>query len=71
MPYLVNFGLEVSKTIVIYEISTLEFVKNKFLVHEKNFGIRSAFSEVMGPGPFDKVCPEMLKDSQKMFLLQV
>ena len=29
--YFGNFGLEFSKTIVIFEISTLEFVKSQFL----------------------------------------
>ena len=40
--------LEFKKTFVIFEISTLEFVKNKSLTHTVNFGIASAFSQ--GPG---------------------
>ena len=68
MSYLGIFGLEFQKTIVIFEISTLEFVKNESLTHTKNFGIGStfskglgsAFSEGPGPGlglgPLYKVC---------------
>ena len=41
-------GLEFWKTIVIFEISTLEFVQNVFLTHAVNFGIGSYFSK--GPG---------------------
>ena len=51
---------------VIFEISTLEFVKNEFLIHTMNFGIgsvfckgpRSDFSEGPGPGsvPLYEVC---------------
>ena len=40
--------LEFKKPFVIFEISTLEFVKNKSLTHTVNFGIGSAFSQ--GPG---------------------
>ena len=48
-----------SKTIVIFEINTLKFVKNDSLTHIGNFGIGStfskgagsAFSEGPGPGP--------------------
>ena len=32
------------KTIVIFEISNLEFVKNESLTHTANFGIGSTFS---------------------------
>ena len=49
MPYLGIFGLEFWKTIGIFEISTLRFVKSESLTHTVNFGIGSAFSE--GPGP--------------------
>ena len=66
MPYLGNFGLELQKTIVIFDISTLEFVKNEHLTHAANFGIRSAlFNDLMsafleslglGPCPLYKVC---------------
>ena len=54
------------KTIVIFEISTLKFVKNDSLTHIVNFGIGSTFSKVAGsvfsegpgpvPGPLYKVC---------------
>ena len=58
------FGLEFQKSIVIFEISALEFVKNESLTYTVNFGIgsafskgsRSAFSEGPGPGPLYKVC---------------
>ena len=43
MRYFGVFGLEFSKTIVIFEISTLIFVKNEFLTDTVNFDIRSAF----------------------------
>ena len=48
MPYLGIFELKLSETIVIFEISTLKFVKNESLSHTVNFGIGSAFSK--GPG---------------------
>ena len=62
MPYLGIFGLEFQKTSVIFEISTLEFVKYESLTHTMNFGIGSAFSKgpgsafSEGPGPLYKVC---------------
>ena len=45
--------------IAIYEVSTLEFLKNGFLNHSVNFGVgfafsksgAPAFSEGLGPGP--------------------
>ena len=45
--------------IAIYEVSTLEFLKNEFLNHSVNFGVgfafsksrAPAFSEGLGPGP--------------------
>ena len=43
-----SFRLEFSKTIVIFEISTLEVFKNTFLTNSVNFGIGSHFSK--GPG---------------------
>ena len=43
MQYLGNFALELQKTIVIFDISTLEFVKNEYLTHAMNFGVGSAF----------------------------
>ena len=68
MSYLGIFGLEFQKTIVIFEISTLEFVKNECLTHTMIFGIGSAFSKgpgfgfPEGPGPclspLYKVCRE-------------
>ena len=48
--------LECWKTIVIFEISTLKFVKNESLTHTVNFGIESAFSEGPRPGPLYKAC---------------
>ena len=66
MPYLGMFGLEFLKIIVIFEISTLKFVKNESLTHTVNFCIGSAFSKGLGstfsegpgsgPGPLYKVC---------------
>ena len=63
--YLGLFGLELKKkTIVIFEISTLEFLYNKSLTHAVTFGIGSAFSEGLGsafseglgPAPLYKEC---------------
>ena len=57
MPSLGIFRLEFLKTVVIFEISTLKFVKNESLTHAVNFGIGSAFSKSLGsafsegPGP--------------------
>ena len=48
MLYLGIFGLEFSKTIVIFEISTLKFVKHESLTHTVNFGVGSAFSKGFG-----------------------
>ena len=48
MPDLDTFRLEIQKTSVIFEISTLDFVKNESLYHTVNFGIGSAF--LKGPG---------------------
>ena len=48
MPYLGIFGVDFLKANVIFDVSTLEFVKNKFLTHAVNFGIRTAFSKVLG-----------------------
>ena len=64
MPYLGTFGLEFEKSIVISEVSTLDFFKNESLTHTVNFGIGSAFSKVPGlrfsegqvPGPLYKAC---------------
>ena len=58
MPYLGIFGLEFKKAVVMYEISTFEFLKTESLTHVVNFGVGSAFSEYAGPGlgPLYKVC---------------
>ena len=66
MSYVGIFGLEFQKRIVIFESSTLEFVKNESLTFTMNFGIGSAFSKGLesafseglgpGPGPLYKVC---------------
>ena len=66
MPSLGIFRLEFLKTVVIFEINTLKFVKNESLTHAVNFGIGSAFSEGLGSyfnegpgpglGPLYKVC---------------
>ena len=58
------FWTRTLKTIVIFEMSTLEFVNNEFLNHLLNFGIGSAFSKGPGSafsedpslGPFHIVC---------------
>ena len=58
MPYLSIFGLELKKTIVIFDIGNLKFVKNESLTHIVNFSIGSTcskcpgstFSEGLGPG---------------------
>ena len=63
MSYLGIDELKFDKTIVIFEISSLKFVKNQFLANKVTFGIGSvfskgpvsAFSEGSGPGPFYKV----------------
>ena len=52
------------KAIVLFEISTLKFVKKEFLTHTVNFGIGVTFSEgpgsiflkVSGTGPLYIVC---------------
>ena len=53
-----SFWVRTLKTIVIFDISTLKFIKNQFLTHAVNFGIRSAFSQSQGldPSPLYKVC---------------
>ena len=48
MPHFGIFGLEFQKTIVIFEISTLKFVKNESLTDTMNLGIGSTFPK--GPG---------------------
>ena len=57
------FGQNFKKTIVIFQISTLKFVKNECLTHTVNVGIgsafskcpRSVFSEGLGPGPLNEI----------------
>ena len=53
------FGLEFENNIVIFEISTLKFVKNESSTHTVNFGIGPAFSEgpALGPSSLYKVRP--------------
>ena len=53
MPCLGSFELKFKKAIVIFEISTLKFVKNVSLTHTVNFGIGSTFLKVRGQ-PFRK-----------------
>ena len=63
MSYLAIDDLKFDKTMVIFEINTLEFVKNEFLAIPVTFGIGfvfskgpgSAFSEGSGRGPLYKV----------------
>ena len=67
MFYVGVFRLQFQKTLVVFEISTLKFVKNDFLINTMNFGIgfafsnglRSPFSEGPGPGQRQlyKACP--------------
>ena len=42
------FGLEFGKTMVIFEISTLEFIKKEFLTILVNFDVGSAFYKSSG-----------------------
>ena len=46
------FGLELLRTIVIFKISNLEFVKQESLTHTVNIGIGSAFSKGLGSAFF-------------------
>ena len=59
MLYLGTFGLELEKSILISEISTLEFLKNESLTHTVSFGIGFAFSK--GPGPGSSNINEVIK----------
>ena len=45
LPYLSIFELNFKKTIVMFDINTLKFVKNEFWTHRMNFGIESSFSK--------------------------
>ena len=61
------FRLQFQNAIVIFEISTLEFVKNELLINTVNIGIGSVFAKdpwstfSKGPSPdpdrFCKECP--------------
>lgn len=42
------FGLEFQKFFIMFEISTLDFIKNKFLTNTVNFGIGLDFSKIPG-----------------------
>ena len=53
-----HFELEVKKTIVIFEIITLKFVKNKPLIHAADFGIGSTFSKSPGSAFFEDLGPD-------------
>ena len=58
-PYLGIVWLEFQKNSVVFEISSLAFVKNEFFTHRVNFiigpifskGPGSTFSQGLGPGP--------------------
>ena len=56
------FWAKFLRTIVIFEINKLEFVKHESLTHIMNFGIKSSFFNGLvfafskGPGPLYKVC---------------
>ena len=54
MPYLGVFYF------VIFEITTLEFVRNEYLANAVHFDIWSAFSEGLGPVRSNKVCRPLL-----------
>ena len=61
MPYLVIFGLEFEKAIVIFQISILKFIRKESLNNIVNFGVGSTFSEGSGStfpkGPVPDLCP--------------
>ena len=50
---LVLLGCTFKKTIVIFEINTLKFLKNKFLTNTVSFGVGSAFSNGTGSAFFE------------------
>ena len=50
MLYLGILRLELQKTVIIFQTSTLEFVQNESLTQTVNFGIGSTFSKVPGAG---------------------
>ena len=56
MSYLGISGLEFLKTIVIFEISTFEFVKPESLTHAMNFDIGSALSKDLGSAFSEDLC---------------
>ena len=57
MPHFSIFGLEFLRTIVLSEISKLEFVKHESLTHAMNFDIGSTFSKGLGSTFFEGPCP--------------
>ena len=57
MSYLGIFRIEFLKSSVIFEISTLKFVKIESLTHAVNFGIGSAFSKGPGTAFSEGPCP--------------
>ena len=61
IPYLGILGLKFENNIVIFEISSLEFVKSEFLFHTMNFGKESIFAKgpgsVFSQGPGPGSCP--------------
>ena len=57
VPHLSILGLEFLRTIVLFKISSLEFVKHESLTHTMNFDIRSAFSKSLGSAFFEGPCP--------------
>ena len=59
MPYLGIFGLEFSKSIVIFKIITLKLVIGESLTRTVNCGIGSTFSKGPDLGPLYKVCPSL------------
>ena len=83
MPFFWYFWAWILKNYIIFEISTLKFVKNESLTHTVNFGIGSAFSkgsgsaffEGPGPspgqGPLYKVCDLVSLCSSLSMLLKV
>ena len=64
------------KNIVLFEVSTLEFIKNEFLTRRMNFGIGSSFSKGPestflkgagpGPCPLCKVCQFFQKNFKRI-----
>ena len=57
VPHLSILGLKFLRTIVLFKISSLEFVKHEYLTHRMNFDIRSAFSKSLESAFFEGPCP--------------